>query len=243
MEHEDLKERTPGIRIQYAAAAAAIAPMAVLTTWMYGVRDSAPSIQEFFLGPMLFGGAMIFWLLYLHIVVCRDDLRSIGFRLTGLSRDVVIGAAMGVGFLFLKFWTDPVLRGLFEARPPSAEMIQLITAVVSDTRLLLLWLGPVVWIGIAGFEELWRVVVLRRFWTVFPSAPGKWVSLVLVSVLIGIAHGYQGPAAILSITMKSILMGWYFMATGRTRALIVAHAVYDSVQIVMAVIAIRQIGL
>lgn len=122
-------------------------------------------------------------------------------------------------------------------------MIQLITAVVSDTRLLLLWLGPVVWIGIAGFEELWRVVVLRRFWTVFPSAPGKWVSLVLVSVLIGIAHGYQGPAAILSITMKSILMGWYFMATGRTRALIVAHAVYDSVQIVMAVIAIRQIGL
>ena len=92
MQHEDLNQKTPGIRVQYAAAAAAIAPMAVLTTWMYGIRDSAPSIQEFFLGPMLFGGAMIFWLLYLHIVVCRDDLQSIGFRLTGLSRDVVIGA-------------------------------------------------------------------------------------------------------------------------------------------------------
>ena len=243
MQHEDLNQKIPGIRVQYAATAAAIAPMAVLTIWMYGIRDSAPSIQEFFLGPMLFGGAMIFWLLYLHIVVCRDDLQSIGFRLTGLSRDVVIGAALGVGFLFLKYWTDPLFYDLFEARPPSAEIIQLITVVANDTWLLVLWLGPVVWIGIAGFEELWRVVVLRRFWAAFPSASGKWGSLVLVSVLIGIAHGYQGPAAILSIMMKSMLMGWYFMATGRTRALIVAHAVYDSVQILMAVISIRQIGL
>jgi len=41
-----------------------------------------------------------------------------------------------------------------------------------------------------------------------------------------------------SIGFKSVLMGWFFMATGRTRALIVSHAVYDSVQIIMAVIAL-----
>jgi hypothetical protein len=105
--------------------------------------------------------------------------------------------------------------------------------------LLALWLGPVVWIGIAGFEELWRVFVLRRFWNVFSGTGGKWMVLLLVSILVGAAHGYQGPVSILSIGFKSVLMGWFFMATGRTRALIVSHVVYDSVQIVMAVVEIR----
>ena len=54
-------------------------------------------------------------------------------------------------------------------------------------------------------------------------------------MLIGLAHGYQGPAAFLSITLKSVLAGWYFLSSGRVRPLIVAHAVYDSVQIAMAV--------
>ena len=40
--------------------------------------------------------------------------------------------------------------------------------------LLALWLGPVVWFGIAGFEELWRVHLLRRLWRVLPGKAGQW---------------------------------------------------------------------
>jgi hypothetical protein len=225
--------------IQISAALAAIIPMALLTVWMYLLRDSAPTVSEFFLGPMLIGGSMIFWLLFLHIVVCRDDLKSLGFGIDGFWLDVMVGVAMGICFLLLRQLTQPWLNGLFPPRPPSHEILQLIHSVATNTWLLLLWLGPVVWIGIAGFEELWRVVVLRRLWRVFGGKTGKWLVLLFVSLLIGLAHGYQGPAAIVSIGFKSVLMGWFFMATGRTRALIVCHAVYDSVQIVMAVIAIR----
>lgn len=229
----------PGPAIQLVAAFAAFLPMAALTSWMYLLRDSAPGVAEFFLGPLLFGGAMIFWLLFLHLVLCRDSLQSLGFRVGGFWRDMAIGTALGGGFLLLKYLADPFLRGLFAPRPPSEEILTLIQSVASDPLLLLLWLGPVVWIGVAGFEELWRAVVLRRFWAVFPGKPGKWAVLLLVSLLIGIAHGYQGPAAIVSIAIKSVLMGWFFMATGRVRPLITAHAVYDSVQIAMAVISIR----
>jgi membrane protease YdiL (CAAX protease family) len=56
---------------------------------------------------------------------------------------------------------------------------------------------------------------------------------------LSLAHSYQGPAAALSIGFKSVLMGGYFLATGRLWPLIVAHAVYDSVQIVAAVVAMR----
>ena len=225
--------------IQILTAFAAIMPMVALSIWMYLLRDSVPGVSEFFLGPLLFGGGMIFWLLFLHIVVCRDNLQTLGFKIDGLWMDVVVGSGLGTAFLLLKELMQPLLNSVFEPRPPSTEIIQLIHSVASDPWLLALWLGPVVWIGIAGFEELWRVVVLRRFWNVFSGTGGKWMVLLLVSVLIGAAHGYQGPAAIVSIGFKSVLMGWFFMATGRTRALIVSHAVYDSVQIIMAVVAIR----
>ena len=225
--------------IQIPAAIAAIIPMMALAVWMHLLRDSVPGVNEFFLGPLLVGGSMIFWLLFLHIVVCRDSLQSLGFKIEGFWMDVAIGSGLGVGFLLLQTVMQPMLNSLFDFRPPSTEIIQLIHGISSDPWLLGLWLGPVVWIGIAGFEELWRVFVLRRFWNVFSGTVGKWVVLLLVSVLFGVAHGYQGPASIISIGINSVLMGWFFMATGRTRALIVSHAVYDSVQIVMAVVAIR----
>ena len=43
----------------------------------------------------------------------------------------------------------------------------------------------------------------------------------------------------LSIFIMSLLKGWYFLVTGRFWTLVVAHALYDSVQIVAAVVAIR----
>lgn len=88
-----------------------------------------------------------------------------------------------------------------------------------------------------------RAVVLRRLWAVFPGRAGAWGVILLVSLLVGLAHGYQGPAAVISIGFKSVLMGWYFLQTGRVRSLVVAHAVYDSVQIVMAVVQIHEAGL
>jgi len=224
--------------IQLSAAAAAIVPMLLLTVWMYLLRDSAPDLKEFFLGPLLFGGGMIFWLLFLHLVVCRDKLQTIGFKISGFWLDMLLGIGLGIGFLLLKSLSQPLLNSWFAPRPPSPEIIQLIRGVSNDPWLLALWLGPVVWIGIAGFEELWRVFILRRLWQVFESTRGRWIVLLLVSALIGIAHGYQGPAAIVSIGFKSVLMGWFFMQTGRARALIVSHAIYDSVQIVMAAAAL-----
>ena len=225
--------------IQIPAALAAIIPMALITIWMYVLRDSAPDQSEFFLGPLLVGGGFIFWLLYLHIVVCRDSLHTLGFGIDGFWLDVATGIGLGLGFLVLRALTQPILNGLFAPRPPNTEIFQLIYSISNNPWLLVLWLGPVVWIGIAGFEELWRVFVLRRLWNVATGAAGKWGVLLLISALVGAAHGYQGPAAIISIGFKSILMAWFFMSTGRIRPLIVSHAIYDSVQIVMAVIAIR----
>jgi hypothetical protein len=228
-----------GKTTQGMAVMTAVAPMALLAAWMHGIRQTAPDLSEFFLGPLLIGGAMIFWLLFLHLVVCRDRLPSLGLGPGRWVADLAVGVAFGAGLLVLKHVSDPWLAGLFPRRPPTPEIVQLIRVVAADPWLLALWLGPVVWLGVAAFEELWRVFVLHRLWLLFPGRAGAWSVVLMVSVLIGFAHGYQGPAGGVSIAVKSVLMGAYFMKARRLVPLIVAHAVYDSVQIAMAAWALR----
>ncbi len=55
-------------------------------------------------------------------------------------------------------------------------------------------------------------------------------------------HLYQPPAIMASIGLLSVLKGWLFWKTGRLWVLVVAHALYDSVQVVATVLAVRSAG-
>jgi membrane protease YdiL (CAAX protease family) len=228
--------------MQILAAAAAVAPMAAISTWMYLLRDSAVTLNEMLLWPLLGGGSLIFWILFLHLLVCGDGLAGLGFRVGRPWLDVGLGVGLSVGLLGFHFGFGATVARLLPPRPPVEEIIELLAGLARNPWLLAIWLGPVVWIGVALFEELMRAFLLRRLWRVWNGPVGKWVVIFGVSALIAVAHGYQGSAAILSIGIMSVFKGWFFMATGRIWALIVAHALYDSVQIVMVVIAIRSMG-
>jgi membrane protease YdiL (CAAX protease family) len=225
---------------QLLAASAALIPMAALVLWTYVLRESSLTIAALLLWPLLGGGCLILWLLFLHILVSGDSLESLGLRKDRPGLDLRLGAAGSLVLLGVKFGFQATLARVFPPNPPAEEIVELLSGLSRNPWLLALWLGPVVWIGIAGFEELWRAFMLRRLWRVWGGRGCRWASLLLVSVLFGLAHFYQGPAAVVEIGLISILMAWFFMATGRLRALIVAHALYDSVQIAFAMIVIRQ---
>jgi membrane protease YdiL (CAAX protease family) len=218
---------------------AAICPMLGITVWMYLIRESPITLNVLFLGPMLGGGSLIVWLLVLQLLVCGDRLDSLGLRRGNIWQELAIGSLLAMAFLALHLFFQSTITKLLPPRPPSEEIIELISGVSRSPWLLALWLGPVAWIGVALFEELLKAFVLRRLWLVWQGPAGRWIVLALVASLFGLAHGYQGPASIISISIQSFLMGWFFMVTGRLRALIVAHALYDSVQIVFAVVAVR----
>lgn len=225
---------------QLLAALAALIPMAALVLWTYVLRERPLTIAGLLLWPLLGGGCLILWLLFLHILVSGDSLEGLGLRKDRPGLDLLLGAAGSLVLLAVKFGLQATLARVFPPNPPAQEIVELLSGLSRNPWLLALWLGPVVWIGIAGFEELWRAFMLRRLWRVWGGRGGRWASLLLVSVLFGLAHFYQGPAAVVEIGLMSILMAWFFMATGRLRALIVAHALYDSIQIAIAMIVIRQ---
>jgi len=226
--------------VQLLAALAAVVPMVALVLWTYLLRESPLTVAGLLLWPLLGGGCLILWLLFLHVLVSGDSLESIGLLKDRVWLDLLLGAAGSLVLLAMKLGFQATLARFFPPSPPAEEIVELLSGLSRNPWLLALWLGPVVWIGIAGFEELWRAFMLRRLWRVWGGGFGRWASLFIVSALFGLAHSYQGPAAVVEIGLISVPMGWVFMATGRLRTLVAAHALYDSIQIAFALIVIRQ---
>jgi len=225
---------------QLAAAFGAVLPLVGSTVWFYLGRHDPPGLRELLAYPLLFGGGLILWLLTLNRFVSGDSLGNLGFGAPRLWLDAVYGVLLAFGFLLLAPLLQQLVNPLFPPRPLAKEVVGLINGLSRDPWLLALWLGPVVWIGVALFEELWRAFLLRRLWRVWGTGAGPWLAILFSAVVFAFAHVYQGPGPMIVIGVQALLCGFFYLATGRVRALILSHALFDSVQIVMAVIAIRR---
>jgi len=64
-------------------------------------------------------------------------------------------------------------------------------------------------------------------------------AILLASALIGLAHLYQGTAGIISIGIKSLIMGFYFYKYRRLLPLIISHGLYDGLQFAFFVIQFK----
>lgn len=228
---------------QLLCALALAIPMAAIAFRVNRLQATGLTVRILFLGPMVGGGLLIFWILLLHLVVCGEGLDRLGFTAKRPGLDIVQGAGLAAGLLAFHHVFQATAARLLPPRPPVPGVLELLASVTRSPWLLALWLGPVVWIGVALFEELARAFLLRRLWRGWPGLMDGWGAIVAVSGLTGLVHLYQGPAAIVSIGLQSLVMGWIFWKTGRVGVLIVGHALYDSVQVIAAAITIRQMGL
>ena len=242
MPAQDVAHPQRGAPIQILAFLGLALPMAANAVWVQSLQAGGMTLRIMFLGPLLGGVGLMLWILVLHRFLCRDSFDFFGFRRENFGLDIALGIGLAALTLAFHYMIGPMIGRLFAPRPPPLQIIELIEGVARDPWLLALWLGPTVWIGVALFEEIARAFLLRRLWLVWPGDTGRWGVILIVSALIGLAHGYQGPAAVLSIGLNSILLCWVFAKTGRIRALIIHHALYDSVQIVHAVVMIRGQG-
>ncbi|MBN2170704.1 MAG: CPBP family intramembrane metalloprotease, partial [Candidatus Krumholzibacteriota bacterium] len=122
---------------------------------------------------------------------------------------------------------------------PSPEIVQLIRRLSEDPWLMLVWLGPVAWIGAALFEELARVFVLRRLWLAWPGATARSVAVMASALAFGLVHYYQGPPGMVSTGFMGLVAGAVFLFRGRLWPLVLGHAVYDMISIGIGVLQVR----
>lgn len=240
-ERASARQKRPATQLFGATLATVV--LVALALWMYVFRDQTMTLRMMMGGPLVGGGLVTVWTLVVHRSVCGDRWEALGLRTDRWWVEGALGVVLATLLLALHYGLGPALNRLFPPQPPPPEMIELLGGLSRSPALLALWLGPVVWIGIAGFEEIWRVHLLRRLWLVLPGRAGHWAAIFLAAALVAGVHLYQPPAVMLSIGLLSLLKGFYFLATGRFWSMVVAHALYDSFQVVLVVHALRAGGM
>jgi len=199
------------------------------------------TLRELFLFPLLLGGGCVLVTLLVYRFVCGERIGSLNLKPARWHTDLIGGILLAAFLLGLLVVQQVVQSSWFprSGSPPPEELVTLFNGIANDPLLLAVWLGPVAWFGVATFEELTRVFLLNRLWTVWPGPLGRWLVIGFSAVLFGMAHIYQGPANAVAIALQGVLYAWYYQRFGRVWPMIIGHALYDSIQVIQVVIACR----
>jgi len=219
-----------------------IGPIFTYIIGSHVMRGGAYTLKEMLLYPLVFGTATIVWLGFLYRSFCRKEWRRIIHKPGAWWFDILGGIGLAAVFLLISFLQRATLDRWLPRPAGNTTVLNLIGGLSRSPLLLAVWLGPVVWIGVAAFEEIQRVFTLDLLGDIGPRRWQKGLILVFSSVLFGLAHLYQGPAGMIGNFVFGMGMGWAYLVAGRIWPLIIGHALYDSVQIIMAIIQIRQAG-
>lgn len=124
-----------------------------------------------------------------------------------------------------------VLSPLAERLWPTTETPDEVAEIAGNLPLALQWLG-IVWIFAAfGEETAYRGYLLTRAADLGKrTRAAYWIAVVLVAVLFGIGHYWNGPAGMLSSGFSGLVLGTAYMLAGRNLwASILAHGLIDTV--------------
>jgi uncharacterized protein len=161
-------------------------------------------------------------------------LRGVGWRHLGLRRPaswrftVLMGVGVGIGYQYLSLYVlEPLIARLTGSLPDVTQFAPLI----GNTFFLFLSLVLSWTLAAFGEELVFRGYLMNRFADLTGSHRIGWViSLIVVSVLFGVVHLYQGTAGVITVTLTGLVLGSLYLVTGRNLWLpIIVHGVNDTV--------------
>ncbi|UCF64762.1 MAG: CPBP family intramembrane metalloprotease [bacterium] len=216
-----------------------ILPINIFMIWYRLTHTEGFTTFEMLVYPLLFGGGNILLILALNKYLLNKNLRDFNLGKGKWYQDIMVGLILTTLYFLLMFLERSIFLTLLPPQePPSQEVIKLMIDLARKPLLLALWLGPVVWIGVALFEEISRTFFFNCLWQLSPQKSWQIMSIFLVSLVVGFTHLYQGPFGIISVSIQGIVIGFYYYKAKRIAPLIISHALYDSIQIITFVVQV-----
>jgi len=203
---------------------------AALMIWYRSHQSSGFASVELITYPLVFGGLGIAAILMLKAYYLREPVADLNSGESSVVADLLWGLGLTVVYFALFFAARATLMDVLQFTP-NTELLGLMLDMRESPWLVLIWFGPVLWIGIALFEELTRAFLLGTLWSF--SDRRLWIAsaVIIVSAVIGLTHWSQGPYGIVTIAIKSLVAGAFYYHRRRLLPLIVAHALYDGLQV------------
>jgi membrane protease YdiL (CAAX protease family) len=214
-----------------------------------GRRELGWAAAELLVAAALVVGANIFdvipvsetpWLVAIGWLSLRRrglSWRSVGFqRPSSWVRTIWVALAAGV---VLQLLSEFVVERLF-GRPDLSEFQFLVGNLPAALGMLAL-----VWTIAAFGEELsYRGYVLERAAALGQHSSSAYlVGMVVVSILFGIGHFYQGVSGVLGSTVSGLLFGVLYLTGGRNLWLpILAHGISDTIGLALIYLGVAPVS-
>lgn len=203
---------------------------ASLMVWYRAHQSTGFASIELIVYPLVFGslGIAVIWLLKRFYL--GESLYSLNSGEGSLVGDIFWGIALTMVYFVLFFAARYTLSDLL-AFTPNRELLGLMLDMRERPWMVVLWFGPVLWIGISLYEELVRTFLLSELWSF--SENKLWISTVVLfaAVVVGTTHWSQGPYGIVTIAIKSVVIGAFYFHRRRLLPLVIAHVLYDGLQV------------
>jgi len=203
---------------------------ASLMIWYRAHQSTGFASVELIVYPLVFGslGIAVIWLLKRFYL--GESLYSLNSGEGSLVGDIFWGIVLTIVYFVLFFAARYALSDHL-AFTPNTELLGLMLDMRERPWMVVLWFGPVLWIGISLYEELVRAFLLSELWSF--SVNKLWISTVVLfaAVVVGTTHWSQGPYGIVTIAIKGIVIGAFYFHRRRLLPLVIAHVLYDGLQV------------
>jgi membrane protease YdiL (CAAX protease family) len=224
--------------IQLLAAVACVLPL-YSSLIVYQLRKEQPfSIQGFIFYLAVISPLAIVIAFLLLRFLCRENYRGLNLRPGKLSSDLLAALILSLVILVANVFSNYVLSELLPDSASSTSIRDIFVEVASSPGLLVLFVGPLIFLGAAS-EELIRVFLLSRLWKAWPSTMGKLVSVIISACLFGLIHVYRGPVHVAWAAIFGLIMAFCYLRFGRVVPLILAHYVTNAIQVGIVTVLAR----
>jgi membrane protease YdiL (CAAX protease family) len=196
-------------------------------------RGQAFSIQGFIFYLAVISPLAIVIAFLLLRFLCGENHRCLNLRPGKLSSDLRAALILSPVILVANVVSNYFLTELFPDSSSGTSIRDLFVEVAGNPGLLVLLVGPLIFLGAAS-EELIRVFLLNRLWKVWPSTIGKLVTVVVSACLFGLIHLYRGPVHVAWTAIFGLIAALYYLRFGRVVPLILAHYVTNELQVIVA---------
>lgn len=237
--------RKPWQRTRWAQALAIVlgyaAPLAVFFVQLGDpqpkvVGSEASSSEGYLFYAGVYTLIVIAILLLVLRFVCGEKPSSLNLKPGTWWKDLAGGIALVGVTLSARFVFDPIFAKYFHRASDSESGLgDLFSMLAGDPWILALFLGPILFIGVAGSEELTRIFFITRWKNISSSRVWLGLGVFLSAFLFGLNHIAQGPAGIISVTLSGLIMVLWYLRFGRIFHLIISHYFYDAIQIIVIV--------
>jgi len=219
-----------------------ILPINLIMIWYRLTQTVNFTTSDMIIYPLLFGGGSIILIILLNKYLIKNSVKTTFNPGEGTWYwDMLVGVGLTVIY-FAMFFLERVtlMQWIPRNAPPSNEILNVLIDLANNPLLLVVWFGPVLWIGIALFEEISRIFLLKALWNISDNKHWEITAIVLASALIGTVHLYQGLSGVIGIGLKSLIMCFYFYKYRRIAPLVISHGLYDGLQFAFFVIQFQQ---